>query len=413
MFKTMFGTEEAINYDIGSLHKPAIWSVYIIFNFTGSALCVLLMRDIYKKKIKVSNDVFIFGLCSGCTYMSLTCGFQCLISVINGMFYGGDTACWLEAWYHVSAILVEFSCVTFLSLRAYFHVVYNRDVTVKVAVKVVVVTWVLCLVGTLCLGLVSPIYLVSNGTYCFYQFKSAAILWWLVLGLLIAIVTMTFSYTRIYIHMKRTNNNVSRYVGGVGNLNNNELSMRMVKRATLFVIAIFICWGSAAVTAVYEYSAGEALPELVTAVGVGGTFYTVTVPLIYGYTTGSFKFIVGSANVNYARNTSSQGSVAHRNKQQRQNVTIDEESLRVTPDSEFCDSSPPPQRVLQPTGSPPSPPELQLNDPPQLDDSPLASPTTPLDYSPLPLSTVRDSRSRFSNDSIPKYDNSKVSHRSG
>ena len=58
--------------------------------------------------------------------------------------------------------------------------------------------WAVCIVVTGLLSLVSPIYLMSAGTYCFFGFKSAGIAGWLVPGLVLALGVMTFCYVQIF-----------------------------------------------------------------------------------------------------------------------------------------------------------------------------------------------------------------------
>jgi hypothetical protein len=264
--------------DIGSLWKPGIWATYITFNYIGSYLCVLLEISIAHHTQRTTGDIFLSGLLSGCIWMSMTCGSQCLINVIHNTFFGGPIACWLEALFHVTGILVQFFCVTYLSLRHYGVIVHRYDLTQKQAISTVLLTWFLCLIITFSLGYASEIYLVSNGTYCFYQFKSPAILGWLVPGLFISLVGMIFAYVQIWRYTRQVFER-SEALGA-----STAPATRLAKKAALFVLVLLLGWIIAAITAVYEYIQGEAPEGMVTALGVMGTAHTVAVAIVYAST---------------------------------------------------------------------------------------------------------------------------------
>ena len=161
------------------------------------------MYSVNKNPRRSSNDILIFGLCSGCLWMSVTCGSQCLANVIYGYFVGGRIACKLEAIAHVSAILVQFFCVSLIAMRSYLEIVHNYKLSIRVSVIAVISVWMVCIVTTCCLSLVSPIYLMSAGTYCFFEFRSPAIADWLLTMLLLATFLNAFCYQRIFSYVKR------------------------------------------------------------------------------------------------------------------------------------------------------------------------------------------------------------------
>jgi hypothetical protein len=269
--------DSATNWHIGTLWKPGIWVCYIIFNYVGSAYGIVLMNSIRRMpaQLRTSNDIFVAGLCFGGVFFSLTCGSQCIVNVVHGYFYGGSIACWLEAWFHVSGILMQFFCVTLMGIRNYLTILRRYTMSVSQAVVAVVFVGVTCFAVTFALATVSKLYLVMNGTYCFYRFDSPAILMWLVPALFLAVLTLVFCYTRIYLY--------TRMIMDAAEMSNAS-SVRIAKRMFLFVITLLIGWTTAVVTAVYELFYGNAVESLVTAVGVAGTFHTLLVPLVYGYT---------------------------------------------------------------------------------------------------------------------------------
>lgn len=278
-------------FNIGTLNKPIIWSTYVTLNIIGIILCILLIRYLLIKHNKSSSDIFIIGLCSGCIWMSITCAGECLLSVINNEFYGSNLACWIEALFHVSGILVQFFNVTLLNLRNYLIIIkLKSDISINSSILIVIIVWFISVVGTIIFGIFSPIYLVSNGTYCFYEFKSLAILGWLVSMLLLSIIIMIFVAINIFIYLRKHTKNIEKFSSNNSNYDTN-LHIKTLKRNLLFICVIFIGWHMAGVSALYEYFYNTATENMVTAVGVFGTWHTVAVPLAYGYVNGTFSFL--------------------------------------------------------------------------------------------------------------------------
>lgn len=207
----------------GHLNKPVIWSFYVWENYLGVILCSIVIISIIlmpAKKLPISPstpnfaalaavptrtslDILIGGLCSACLWMSITCGSQCLISVIHGYFYGGPLACKLEAFFHISAILTQFFFDAAIAIRSYFVVMCHprKVLPISWAWGIVILIWMICLGVTYSLSIVSDIYLMSAGTYCFFGFSSPGIAGWLVPGLGISLSIMVYCYVRIFNHV--------------------------------------------------------------------------------------------------------------------------------------------------------------------------------------------------------------------
>jgi len=282
-------------WNIGTLHKPAIWAFYILSNYSGVLLCGMLIYSVYRNDNRINTDIFVAGLASGCLTMSITCGTQCLVNVIAGRFYGGETACQIEAIAHVSAILTEFFCVSAISLCAYLRIL-KRDVSRRLAIQLVAVIWLVCCFVTGLASLVSPIYLMSAGTYCFFGFSSFAIAGWLVPGLILALGTMFFCHYKIMRWMKKNSSEVYVTVIRDGVTQQERITYRDIfwkdqfrMAHIIFMIVLLLGWGFAAVTAIYELCVGPALEWLVTAVGVGGVSFSWVMPLVYGLTSKHHK----------------------------------------------------------------------------------------------------------------------------
>jgi hypothetical protein len=140
----------------GTLNKEAIWTYYVIANYSGVFLCAVLMYSVYRNPMKTSTDILIGGLCSGCLLMSLTCGSQCLASLIYRYFYGGNIACQMEAFFHISAILVQFFSVALIAVRSYYAVVKGVNMSLRTAMWLCAGVWALCVLVTYLLSLISP-----------------------------------------------------------------------------------------------------------------------------------------------------------------------------------------------------------------------------------------------------------------
>lgn len=258
---------------------------YIIVNFIGVVLCAFLLYVVARNAKRSVSDILTCGLASGCLLMSVFCGMQCLLSMLDGIFYGGVTACKIEAIAHIAAIQTEFACVTALFLNMYFSIVRKKYMSHKFAIILVSVIWIVAVSVTCLLSLVSPIYLMSNGTFCFFAFSSAAIVCWLIPGLLISLGII------IFVHIKT----MSYFSKMLPSANSVMMRGKITKfvtlqdiftqqfrwRSTLFIFALLFGWGSAIVSAVYEFASGETPEELVTSVGVGGVLFSVAAPLIF------------------------------------------------------------------------------------------------------------------------------------
>lgn len=268
----------------GTLDKSGIWTYYIAANYLGVILCIFFLVSIKKMSKRTAQDIFVGGLLTGCIEMSATCGTQCLLSVIHDYFWGGPLACELEAFFHVSAILVQFFCVTAIGVRGVLQVRFGINIPNNIALLIVGLIWIVCIVVTYMLSFWSPIYLMSAGTYCFFQFASPAILWWMILMLCVAFLTLCISYTIIVVTAVRIRADAPIAIDSADHHRGNTLrfALRLSIRSLVFVAVLYIGWGFAAITAIYEYVNGEATEMLVTAVGVGGVTHSVMVPIAYG-----------------------------------------------------------------------------------------------------------------------------------
>lgn len=283
-------TTEMVSFDpwnIGSSYKLGIWSFYILTNYIGVLLCLLLIYVVLCNKKRSSSDIFTCGLSTGCLSMSITCGTQCLANAIGNKFIGYDKACNLEAIAHISSILTEFFNVAFISINMYYSVVKKKEIQQNTSFKIIIAIWLICTISTCLASLEGKIYLMSAGTYCFFAFDSVAITGLLIPGLIISLTIMISCHFTIVNHLsKMLPTSVIGFIT-VGGIKSPVISQQDIWthqfrwRSTLFILALILGWGFAAVTTIHELAIGETPEWLVTAVGVCGVLFSVWVPLIF------------------------------------------------------------------------------------------------------------------------------------
>lgn len=257
-------------WDIGTENKLAIGVIYVLFNFTGvvANVCLLLY---FKCKVRAltSYHIFLGSYSLACIVMSITCGIQCSLGLWNNtVFYGGDTACGIEAYFHISSILAQFFSVTAMCMRNYIETCWPIHYHVKNVHAYISCTiiWVICITVTLSLSTVSPIYLMSNGVYCFFDFSSPAISYWLVPSLAFCLVVMTLLYVHIFKEAKKI---FRAHAHSVASFDaSSEFAARLAIRSFSTVALVLFCWSPAAITSIYELSVGKTPQPLVTTVGI-------------------------------------------------------------------------------------------------------------------------------------------------
>lgn len=277
-------------WNIGTLHKTGIWAFYAASNLLGVVCCCVLCWAVHRNKQRRNEDIFIAGVASGCITLSVTCGIQCICNAVAGRFYGGDVACRAEAIAHVSSILTEFFCTACISLDVFFRLIVLKPyatLPAHYAEWTIVGIWCTCLLVTALASLVSPIYLMSAGTYCFFGFSSFAIAGWLVPGLVVSLGSMLYCHVRIVRHLTQHCRQVSRDM--VSMTEPEVWRMHLRWRSTLFMLLLLLGWGFAAVTTIDELAVGRAAEWLVTAVGVGGVSFSWAAPLLYALTTPAYR----------------------------------------------------------------------------------------------------------------------------
>lgn len=282
------------DWDIGSLWKQGIWFYYVFANLLGTKLCTMLIVCIIKNPKRTPSDCMLASVAGACIVMASTCAMQCLINLITGTFYGGDIACQIESIMHVCAILVQFCSVAGVAVlfadqvqhqiarvmvvfRDMPQITRKEPISEQFTLRIIAILWVSCYVMVGLLSLISKLYLVSAGTYCFFSFSSPCIIIFCVI-LVIALVIMVYCHQRVVRQYQFLLESRARTLND--DLNNRTLWQQFRWRSTIQIILLLVGWGPAVLALLYEWIfLTQASEALVTMVGVGGVSYTFAVPL--------------------------------------------------------------------------------------------------------------------------------------
>lgn len=115
---------------------------------------------------------------------------------------------------------------------------------------------------------------MPSGAYCFYDFGSPVMLYWMDMLLLASAISMMFWYTRIYIMTKK-------YISLTSS--SPDIKNRLAGVTFVFVIILVIGWFSALAATIYTLCIGPISPIFDMMVGILGTLHSILIPLAYGY----------------------------------------------------------------------------------------------------------------------------------
>lgn len=307
----------------GSLEKSALWSIYTSLNIVGSIFCLIGLVAIGALKNRSSNDVFVAGLLFGCFTMSVACGIQCLLNLIDnkGYFSWGPTACEWEAFFHVASILTQFLSIFMIGIRNYVAVVRGYQMTLKAAVCFQIGVIALGWGGTAIFAKFSDVYLLPAGVYCLYAPLSPAMLYWFVPTMLISLLTLILAYVAIFIETRRLQRALQRLPSAAVNSTGGAerpasridvparsstpslyaqvstntpsqaatgspsalLGAQVARRSVIYVLVFLIGWGPGVLLVAWELFVGVANEYLDSLLGVNGSTHSVVVPLLYAY----------------------------------------------------------------------------------------------------------------------------------
>jgi hypothetical protein len=277
------GTPELKNFALG---------FYIIVNLSGIILNFILMWSILRSRDKTSRDMFIVGLSSGCFVMSAACSVQCALnySSQDHRYQYGDVACYFEAYFHVSAIMVQFMNIMMIAWSSYTNVIHRKMISIAAATICIIMIWLIEMLGVAILSGFSKVILMTNGAYCFFDFTSVVITYWFTPIMIITLLFIIYFYYNIY-NFARENNTVIKINGQ--DSNNEHVIRSVALRSIMFIGIFFIGWFPAVITCIYAVIHGFATESLDIYLAVSGSTHSILQPIAYGiYNRNLHKLIV-------------------------------------------------------------------------------------------------------------------------
>lgn len=263
---------------------------YVIINYLGVIINTILIWSIARARDKSSRDIFIISLSSGCLMMSLPCATQCLFNWIStGQHYQyGSFACYMEAFFHVSAIMVQFLSIMMIAWNNYKLAVKNEIVPTHYAIAIMFVIWMTESLGTVITGTFSEAILMPAGAYCFFDFTSVIIVYWFCPTMLITLFLAAYYYICIF---RLAKSSIQLKINS-RTINPNIVTRQVALRSSIFIVTYFIGWFPAVIACIYALIHGNVTLFLDTFLAISGSLNSIWQPIAYGiYNRNLHKFI--------------------------------------------------------------------------------------------------------------------------
>ena len=264
-------------WNIGPLNKQGLWSYYSIGNTIGVVEGCLLfyILNFSPDRKPTANKVGVSGLISGCVLMSLPCATQCFLNLISGTdnFQYGQDACFWEAFFHISAIMVQFLSIAYIGFSSYLRVSYRYEMSVRSAWITIALIWIISEVSVWVAGIYSETELLPSGAYCFSDFKSPVIMLFSI-TMVSAFTSVIFSYCKILIITRRTEAKITT---------SERKAHKVAQRTFINVVVFFFGWIFGVIGCIYAIATGRITVLLDVLLGVFGTAHSIIVPPIYAY----------------------------------------------------------------------------------------------------------------------------------
>lgn len=278
-------------WEIGHMFSHrGMWAFYSTSNYLGAVLNTILIWGLMQQKKKTSVDVFLIGHASGCAMMSVPCATQCAINWASGTnrFQRGWIACEIEAFAHVSAIMVQFFSITMIALRNYLSVVHRHNMSVRVAWIIVLGMWTVGETVTYGFASISDVVLMPAGAYCFYDFKSPLIYAWFAPIMVSGLIVTAFCFARIFQYTNRAINDLMSSSGTTvsGPIFN---TMTVAKNSIIWWLVFLIGWFPAVIECLYTLIVGHMSEVLDLLLAVCGSLHSVFVPIVHGIRNPRFR----------------------------------------------------------------------------------------------------------------------------
>ena len=274
-------------WEIGHLFSHrGMWAFYSISNFLGAVENIILIWALLQAKNKRAVDVFLIAHAQGCAMMSIPCATQCAINWASGTnrFQRGWVACEIEAFAHVSAIMVQFFAITMMAVCNYLSVVHSYHIRVQTAWIVVAGMWTVGEAVTYGLASASDVVLMPAGAYCFYDFKSPLIYAWFAPVMVGGLIVTAFCFAAIFRVTNRTIANVQHNISGPG-----FSALTVAKNSIIWWLVFLIGWFPAVVECIYTLITGHMSEVLDLMLAICGSLHSDFVPLVHGIRNPRFR----------------------------------------------------------------------------------------------------------------------------
>jgi hypothetical protein len=248
-------------------------------NTLASYFNATLMVTLFRMANKTSTDILIAGgLCGGIIISSLGCGPFCLVSLFFGTFAGGQVACALESFGHVTGMCVCFLSIASIAYRTYHSVVNSTPFTQRHAYLAIAGIYSISISGVVLSGTFSPTYIVSSGIFCFFEWSSKALTTFAWPLALIAGLLMIYWYYQTFKRVREIDLTQFRRD------QSHHVSRNIAKRLTFLVVLFFATYATIMSLSFYELSGrrAESFYDILAACTV--LTYWVTAPLAYART---------------------------------------------------------------------------------------------------------------------------------
>lgn len=279
-------------WNIGNAEiKSFALGFYVIINYLGVILNAILIWSILRAREKSSRDIFVIGLASGCLMMSAPCATQCLLNFIayNQSYQYGNVACYFEAYFHVSAIMVQFFSIMMIAWSSFEAAVRRKIINNQLAAALLFIIWVTESIGTAITSQYSAAILMPAGAYCFFDFTSIVIVWWFTPTMLITLGFTIYFYIRIFNLAKSS---IQFKVNNV-DVNPEIMTRKVALRSSIFVLTYFIGWFPAVVACFYAVTHGSPTEFLDVFLAIAGSLNSIWQPIAYGIYNRNLQKLIG------------------------------------------------------------------------------------------------------------------------
>lgn len=213
--------------------------------------------------------------------MSAPCATQCLLNFMarDQSYQFGSIACYFEAYFHVSAIIVQFMSIMAIAWSSYQSVINNKSLAIGTATIYLIIIWLIAMVGVALSGLYSQALVMPNGAYCFFDFTSPTIVYFFSPVMILTLIATIYFYVQIY-RIANITDTIIRINGRA--TDEFKKARRVAMRSMIFVILYFVGWFPAVIACFYKVIHGY-LPEgLDVALAIAGSLNSLWQALAYG-----------------------------------------------------------------------------------------------------------------------------------